>query len=166
MKRGFTLIESLIYIALFAILIIGIVLSAFALFESSDRNQTKAMLQEEKDFLTAKINWALSGVNAVSAPSANASGSTLDVTKYDNAHVKVYLSGTDIFFATSTLPVALGTPVTLNNTNVFLSNLVFIHTYAGGINPESIEGGFTITTKMSNGMSISQTASTTRYIRK
>ncbi len=59
MKRGFTLIETLIYIALFALLIGGGISSAFSLIASSDRIGTQAMLEEEGNFLLAKIGWAL-----------------------------------------------------------------------------------------------------------
>ena len=59
MKKGFTLIETLIYIALFALLIGGGVGSAYSLIASSDRITTGAMLEQEGNFLLAKIGWML-----------------------------------------------------------------------------------------------------------
>jgi Tfp pilus assembly protein PilE len=156
--RGFTLIETLVYLALFAIMIGGIVSAAYLLFETNDRNQTKAMLQEEKNFVVSKINWALNGVNPALSitPAANTSAATLVVTKYNGTTVTINPSGSTVTFN--------GTA--LNNSNVTISKLVFIHTYAGGTNPESIEAGFTITTRTPEGATISQIASTTSYIRK
>ena len=154
--KGFTLIETLVYLALFALIIGGMVVAAYALFESSDRNQTKAMLQEEKAYLMGKIEWALSDVKVVSVPTASASGPTLTLTKYDGTTVTVTSSGTKVLFNTTVL----------NNTNTTISNLVFIHTYGGTINPESLEVGFTITAKTPTGADISQRASTTIYFRK
>ncbi len=156
-KSGFTLIETIVYLALFAILITGIVSSAFALFETSGRNQSKAMLQEEKDFALGKINYALNGVQSpINTPAAGVSGSSLTATKYDGTVSTINLSGSVLMLNGSAL----------TNSNVTISKLVFIHTYAGGANPESVEAGFTIALKSANGATISQTASTTRYVRK
>lgn len=156
MRRGFTLIETIIYLALFSILMAGILSSVYILFESSDRNQSKATLQEEKEYLLGKINWALNGAQTISTPAANASGSFLSAIKYDTTATQVGISGTNMTF----------NGVTLNNSNVKVTNLTFIHTYAGGANPESLEAGFTLSIGTPNGMTISQIASTTRYIRK
>ncbi len=155
-QKGFTLIETLVYLALFSIIIGGLIAASYMLFETSDRNQTKAMMQEEENFLIAKINWALSGASSVSVPSANSSGSTLTVTKYDGTSFTINRSGTDL--------IMNFTP--LNNTNVAISKLVFIHTYAGGTNPESVEAGFTISAQTPTGGTIFETASTTSYVRK
>lgn len=160
-QRGFTLIETLVYLALFTLIIGGFVAAAYMLFETSDRNQTKAMMQEEANFLVGKLNWVMSGMQSVTtplivAPATTASDSTLIVTKYDGSAFTVFRSGADMQLNGETL----------NNSNVTISKLVFIHTYAGGANPESIEAGFTISAKTPTGSTISEIASTTRYIRK
>ncbi len=151
-QHGFTLIETLVYLALFALIIGGLVVAAYMLFETSDRNQTKAMMQEEENFLLGKINWTLSGASSVSVPVAH----SLLVTKYDGTIVTITASD-------GTMKLN-GTP--LNNSNVTVSNLVFIRTYAGGTNPESIEAGFTASARTPTGIIISEIASTTRYLRK
>lgn len=152
--RGFSLLETLVYLALFAILIGGFVVSAYSLFESNNRNAAKAMLEQEKIFVVGKLNWALSGAETVSTPVSGSSGSTLSLTKYDGTPVTVGLSSGAITVG--------GNQIT--NSNVTVSNLVFIH--VAGVNPESVEAGFTISTRTVDGKSVSQTASTTRYIRK
>ena len=158
--HGFTLIETIVYLALFSILMTGIISSVYLLFENSDRNQTKSMLQEEKGYLLGKINWAMAGMQIVVTPGANLSGTSLNVVKYYGTPVTISLSGTNMTFTTT------GPAQTLNNTNVKVTKLVFIHTYAGGTNPESVEAGFTISATSPNGATITQTASTTRYLRK
>ncbi len=155
-NRGFTFIETLVYLALFSIMIGGIVIAANSLFESSDRNQTKVMMQEEANYLLGKVNWALSGVASIDLPTANSSGSTLNLTKYDGTHIVISRYAGNLIF----------NGAVLNNSNVTIGNLVFIHTYAGGASPDSAEAGFTINSKMPNGMTISLIASTTRYLRK
>jgi len=154
--RGFTLIETLVYLALFTLIIGGFVASAYMLFQTSDRNQTKAMMQDEANFLIGKINLALSGARSVTkpliiAPATTASDSTLEVPGFT-----LFRSGDDMQLNGRAL----------NNTNVVISRLVFIRTYAGGTNPDSVEAGFTISATTPTGSTISQTASTTRYIRK
>jgi hypothetical protein len=157
-QKAFSLIETILYLALFALIISGIVVTMYDLYEVAGRNQSKAMLHEEKDFLSAKIGSTLASINPAKpiTPAANTSGASLSETSYDGS--------------TNTISVASGTMLlnaaTLNNINVTISNLVFIHTYSGGTNPESIEAGFTISEKAQNGMTISETASTTRYLRK
>lgn len=58
--RGFTFLETLIYISLFAVLMQGMFASLFAIAESSDRNETKAYLEEEGDFIADKISYEIS----------------------------------------------------------------------------------------------------------
>jgi energy-converting hydrogenase Eha subunit G len=57
---GFTVIETVIYIAIFTIFIGGAVVSAFNLIMSNDTNKTDAYMEEEGQFVLAKIEWMLS----------------------------------------------------------------------------------------------------------
>ncbi len=151
-KKGFTLIETLVYLALFALIIGGLAASAYMLFETSDRNQTKAMLQEEENFIMAKILRAFD--NAASA-SVSGGGSTLTVTRHDFTSGVIDLSGTN---------VRLDGEV-LNNSNVMVDDLSFVHS-GGGAAPESVEISLTVSARTPAGVSITQSAYTTRYIRK
>jgi prepilin-type N-terminal cleavage/methylation domain-containing protein len=156
--KGFTLIETLVYLALFAIIMGGIVSAAYSLFESGGRNQSKAMMQEEKNFLVAKINSALEGAKTISVPAANTSSSTLTVLRYDGSTASIgqtATSGAMWFTSSNNL---------ISNSNVKISKVTFIHRVPGGTNPEYIEAGLTITATIPQGMTISQTASTTRYL--
>ena len=53
--RGFTLIESLVYIVLFGIILSTAFVGSESLAESTDRTKTQARLQSEADFLSSKI---------------------------------------------------------------------------------------------------------------
>jgi prepilin-type N-terminal cleavage/methylation domain-containing protein len=57
--RGFTLLEVIIYLALFAILMAGFLTAAFTLIESSGKDTTASVVQAEGSYLLAKIHWAL-----------------------------------------------------------------------------------------------------------
>src|SRR4051812_3687096 len=94
--RGFTLIETLVYLALFTLIIGGFGSASYMLFETNDRNQTKAMLQEEKDFLIGKIEWELSGAKTVTAPASGIPGPRLMFFKSDGSFVVITSSSTDL----------------------------------------------------------------------
>ncbi len=158
--RAFTLIETIIYSAIFSILMTGIVSSVFMLFESLDRNQTKAMLQEEKEYLIGKINWAMSGMQDIVIPGANTAATTLQLVKYEGTSVSIALAGSAMTIATSS------SAVILNNSNVTVTNLLFIHKISSPNSVQSVEAGFTISSRTPAGSTITQTASTTRYVRK
>ena len=155
---GFTLLEVLLYLGLFAIVIGGLLTSTMMIFLGNDRTQTKIMVQEEMDFLLAKINATAIGAASISQPASGAEGSTLVVTK----------SGTPITFTLNAgsiqMQKGVGTPLTLNNSNITVSSLVFKHEGTGS-NPESATVVFTLAA-MTNGRVYAETASTTKYLRK
>jgi type II secretory pathway pseudopilin PulG len=165
-KRGFTLIETVTYLALFAILMGGGVVTAYAMFESAGRNQAKSILQDEGDFLIGKIEWALSGVQTISSPpldfAAPTQSSILQVARFDGSSLTLSVAGDalQIQNSSSTYP--------LNNSGVQVSNLIFTHRAANGngIDPESITASFTLSTRAENGMPLEQDFSTVKYLRR
>src|SRR3989338_3513166 len=77
---GFTLLEAVIYIALFAVIIGGVVGGAYQVIQSSTAAQGQALVYEEANFLLAKINWALlSGGKKICQPAAGNSSPDLDL---------------------------------------------------------------------------------------
>jgi prepilin-type N-terminal cleavage/methylation domain-containing protein len=165
-QKGFTLIETVVYIALFAILMGGAVAVAYTVFESAGHNQGKETMQQEGDFLIGKIEWALSSVQTITLPlldfATQTQSSILQVTKYDGSNVTVSLNGNNMQLQKD------ADIFSLNNSNVEVSNLIFTREAAsgGGINPESVSASFTLTTRTENGMLINQIFSTTKYLRK
>jgi hypothetical protein len=156
LRRGFTLIEALIYLALFTIILMGVVVAAYALFETNARNETAAMLQEEKEFLLAKVSHLLDTTDLVSLPLAGGSGAVLSVVPFGSGSL-VTVSG-----GGGNLEID---GVVLNNTNVTITGLSFDHVYAGGVNPQTVTMTFTISAKTSSGRDVSQEATLTRSIK-
>jgi prepilin-type N-terminal cleavage/methylation domain-containing protein len=78
--RGFTLIEVLLYIAIFGLLMAGTMRVAYALSSSEARDTARAMLQTEGDFILEKFSYAASHASAVSLPIAGKSGTQLSLT--------------------------------------------------------------------------------------
>jgi prepilin-type N-terminal cleavage/methylation domain-containing protein len=64
-SAGFTLIEMLVYLALFALIMTGAFVSAYQLIEHSARTQAQVERSEELGFLIRKITWALGSAVSV-----------------------------------------------------------------------------------------------------
>jgi len=160
---GFTLIETILYIALFAIVIGGGMVASYQIIQATDANYNHIIVQEEANFLFRKIDWALTGATSI----CSASGSNLAVTKISPtscstaANVLVFdLSGSDI-----RITRGVATPVILNSSSISVSNLLFVKTLGLNGRPDSVAISFTLTTTQS-GRPASQSFSMTRYLRK
>jgi len=70
-QLGFTLFETLIYIALFGFIMSGAIVSAYQIFEGTSQVQSIAQREIELNFLLRKINWAIDGATSVSTPSGD-----------------------------------------------------------------------------------------------
>lgn len=166
--KGFTLIETVIYIALLGMLMSGTVVGAYQIFESTGRDRTKTMLQEEGDFLIAKVAWALSGAETmhspvITAPPCSATSTSLSLTKRDSSVglLSFSHSGTNIFITQKEEPPAL-----LNNANIEIISLSFKRCSNGGINPESVETSIILGARTPNGSIVSRTFSSVNYLQR
>lgn len=181
-QSGFTLVETMIYVALFAIIMAGAIVSIYGIIGSSARNQTKAMAEEEGSFLLGKIDWVLTGVviqsgtSSISMPAAgagsSASGNTLSLKKSDDGSTLITVSiGLDAAGKNFEISRDGGAAETLNNSNIWITCPAagcFTHTASSGdgITEESVTADFTVNTQTSEGLSYSQEFSTIKYLRK
>jgi hypothetical protein len=161
MKRGFTLIETLIYLGLYAIVIGGMLASVRAMVESNARNETVAMVEEEGDYLTAKIDWTLSQAISVQAPLS--SGDMLSVTMLDGSSISISDEAAALCIRSGGAPAQV-----LSNSNVSIIGLTFIHALStsDGMDPESVSASFTMQATTSDGHAIRRDFSTLYYLRK
>jgi len=127
---GVTLIEVLVYLALFSVLIGGIIVSLYSLFMVSDRTGAMNMVQMEGDFLVAKIDALL-----LQADTVTISGGVLTVTKSSET-VSVFASSTDIFLQRSSALVRL------NNPDMLVENFVVSKSLSAG--KARIDGSFSL----------------------
>lgn len=157
-NQGFTLIETLIYLALFGILIGGAVVAVYSLLEGGGRTQTRTLIQEEGNFLISKISWALSGAESVAILTSD----KLSITKWSPYPSNPVVIGLDT--GNMTISKNGATPATvLNNTDLSVSNLNFVHNYSDG---ESVSFSFTLKGRTPNGVDISQDFSGEKFMRK
>lgn len=126
MAKGFTLIEALIYIALFSIIIGGALVVTYQIIEGNQQVSANVVIQEETNFLMRKIDWALSGASIITTPAVGASGAVLNVTK-EGIVLEFDESG-----GIMRLKTGAGSPIDLNSSNVTVENLLFTHSDPDG----------------------------------
>lgn len=151
-KSGFTLIETIIYIALFTLLVSSAFVTAYQLIQGTDILNKKSANQEEVNFVLRKINWVLNGVATINNPSSGYSNS-LTVTRYDSTVLDFRLNAGKIELKDG----VSGSFVPLTTDNVKVTTLQFQYVPAVGTSPAGIIASTTI-----NGF----VATTTKYLRK
>lgn len=128
-NQGFTLIETVIYIALFSILIGSVFVTTLQLIDSSGDLDKKNVTVEEGNFVMRKINWALTGAKNVSV-----SSDTLVITQYDSSQIRFCLDSGQIKIkhgGSALCSSASFTPLTTENVEV--SSLNFTTTTPAGM---------------------------------
>ena len=155
-KSGFTLIEVILYLAIFGILFSGAVVAAYSITESSGKNHTRAMMQEEGQFLLEKINWAVSNAQVATVPA----GGHLAVTVGAN-NLEFDQNGKDLILRRNSDP-----NVPLNNSIISIANLFFVDISASSNGMKGINYGFDLESKTANGATMVSTFESTAYLRK
>lgn len=173
---GFTLIETLLYIALFAVIIGGGMIAAYGIIEATNANTNQIILQEEANFLFRKIEWALTGSATIITPATATPTSNLVVDK-NIGGVLTRLTFTknvsDPVCPVNYLCLKRGLGASqlnanlnqLNSSSFFVSNISFTRTLAVNGRPDAMNAAFTLIT-VQNGRAASQDFSFTKYLRK
>lgn len=124
-QKGFTLIEIIIYIALFCILIGGTVSSLYNLSEGAERSGTNALISEEGTYLLNKLEWIISQADAIGVPAENSSSTTFaGITDAVNTGVSLTADRMHIHRGSITEP--------LSGNAVQASSLIFSRTTVNG----------------------------------
>ena len=150
MQKGFTLIEVIIYIALFSLLMGTAFVTAFQLIDGSGKLGVKNTVQEEGNFVMRKINWALTGAENFTIPFG---GDELTIERYTGPDVEIKLgSGADV-------GKILMDGIPLTTENVQVTSLQFTQV---GTNPVGVLTTIKIKTVNTNPLDFI----ITKYIRK
>lgn len=164
---GFTLIESLIYIALFTIVIGGGMVAVYNIIEATNANTNHVILQEEANFLFRKIDWALTGATSITIPSAGSlTSNKLEVVK-NSTSIAIETNLTNLNCPINYLCLKRDpfSPVQLNSSSLYISGLLFTRTLAANGKPDSIKTNFSLIT-VQNGRATGQDFTFTKYLRK
>jgi len=163
MTKGSTLIELIVYLALFSVIMGGAVISVYSMAETSGSNETKVMMLAEGLFLQAKIQWALSNVDVVYAPATSSTCTTeclLSIKKQnpDGRLVVLTHEGSNMVISHDG-----GEKKILNNSSTIVSSVSIINTDEGD-GKNSIVINFNLSMKDPRGAQISSSFSVVEYV--
>jgi type II secretory pathway pseudopilin PulG len=116
-KKGFTLIETIIYIGIIAIIISSFLMTSEQIIFSNNRTYRQIELTENQKFVIQKINWLLRNVDTINTPPPEASSTILSINKVNFADNPLVLSLADNVVYLNTTP--------LTNNSVIVTNLTF-----------------------------------------
>lgn len=143
MKRGFTLLETILYIGLFSLLLTSAITVMWQLVRSMDDNAKHGAVIEEGNFVMRKINWALTNATIITQPStATPTTTTLVVTGAGSVHpitIRFNVASSSVEMQENNSAFE---PLTTNN--VRAENLVFVYTAAVGAVPAGVAATLTI----------------------
>lgn len=141
MRKGFTLIETIIYVALFSVIISLVIGAVYHIIDSSANLQRSITADSEAHFLARKIEWALTGISAINLPVSGTTGASLSVDKVNYAQNPIVF---DLDSNNLRVKKGLASPVILNSANVTVSDLQFEHLAAGLYRPAAIKVNFKV----------------------
>ena len=148
-KDGFTLIEIIVYMALFSLVVGGFLIVTYGIIQGAGRVQSKIELNEEGEFLIRKFDWAVSGGSSVIT-----SATTLQVTKQS-----LPAAENPLVFSLNSGNLLLkrgGSTSTLNTADVTVATTSFSYNAASG----TVRMQFTL-----SNLSETQSFDVTRYLR-
>ncbi len=140
-KKGFTLVELLLYVGTASILLLATSLFFFVLLQSRVKNQTIAEVEQQGLQVMQSITQTVRNAEAITVPSAGSSTSslTLDVVTAASDPTVLHESSGVI-----RITEGIGSPVALTNSRVTASGLTFQNLSRTGT-PGTIRIQFTLT---------------------
>jgi prepilin-type N-terminal cleavage/methylation domain-containing protein len=134
--KGFTLIETIIYLALFSILFTGVLVSAYSFFRGAEILSRDIVRENEVAFVTRKIAVLLNSADTLIVPAVGTASSTLQFSTYDGLTHTFLIDSGKVLYATGT-----NARVPLNTERVVFSAFTATHTAPTGDVPRFIEYG-------------------------
>jgi prepilin-type N-terminal cleavage/methylation domain-containing protein len=80
--KGFTLIETMIYIALFAVLVSGVIIASMPIITGAQRMNDRIMIENEVALVAKTIPSLVPQARVITAPEAGTEGDILTLTTY------------------------------------------------------------------------------------
>ena len=153
---GLTLIETIIYLALFTIIIGGSLIAVYQILQASTQSQEYALIEEEGNFLMGKLVWAIDTADSVSQPTRNETGQRLEMS-ISPGPGPITFDGADGANLTMLGDI-------LNSDSIRVEDVTFTHTdVLDDGQPPRIDFSFKLTSKVTGN---SQTFSFTKYVRE
>lgn len=137
--RGFTLLETLIYLTLFTILFIGIIGSSVGFFTGAEQVSALVVKENESAFVVRKINTLLNSANAIVSPTSGNGGSILTFTTYAGDEYTITTTNGALTLKKNNNPASI-----LTAERVSFSNFSTKHTPQTGGLPRFFEYSFNV----------------------
>ena len=83
MKKGFTILELLLYIGILSVVIFSIAFFIQMMMSARLKSQTIAEVEQQGQQVMQKITQVIRNANSITAPTAGASGASLTIDVYD-----------------------------------------------------------------------------------
>lgn len=152
-SRGFTLIETILYVGLFGIMFTGIFLSIYPFFTGAEKLSNSIATESEIAFILSKIQFAITDTvtstqGQITIPAEGETSNTLSLSYNTNERYIFAEDATNAFctppLTCSMLTLAEGphTPLPLNSERVDIKNFTVTHVAPTGNIPRSIEVSF------------------------
>lgn len=122
LHKGFTLVETLVYVAIFVMFVGGITTFAVQLQSSRLRAQIMLEVNGQGNSIVRSIGQTIRNAQAINAPTAGTSASSLSVaTGNPVTNPTVFSQSGEVLYVTE----GAGSPIALSNNNVRLTHLTF-----------------------------------------
>ncbi len=146
-SAGFTLLETLLYSVIFAVILSFTVVSFYQIIRSHSQNQASITVQNEGNFFLQKIAWAFSGAQTINQFSASPGALSFSVNKYNSPDNPIVFA-----FSGGALNFSRGgeAPVPLSNNNVQIANIAGSYGPASGAIPAYISISFSVQSSSTN----------------
>jgi len=135
-KKGFTLIETIIYLGLFSVISSLSIAVLYQIIGSYNQHRDRVEVDTEANFMMQKIQWAVTGAQTINQPALNATGSALSVNKFNYPQNPIVL---DLGSRNLRISKGGGAPVFLGSGRVYLGQLVFEHLPAVQSAPDGVK---------------------------
>jgi hypothetical protein len=144
MMRGFTLIESIIYMALLAFIMTSVLTTVYLLMQGGASLEAKTATQDEGNFVMRKLDWVFGNMQDISAQPAYSN--SLVFGQYGGSTVNVRLNAgkIEMYESNSLNPY---TALTTDNVKVTYLGFVKFAGPPGGIEASTTINGITFTTR-------------------
>lgn len=140
-QRGISLIETIVYIAIFSIFVIGIAQFSTTLTTTRLRTQGVLEVNDQGSQIIKLITQTLRNGNSVNIPTIGSSGSNLSInTGVPATNPTVFSESGGVLYITE----GTDSPAALTNNKVVISNLAFSN-FSRANTPNIIKVSFTIT---------------------
>lgn len=159
MKKAFTIIELLIYTAIFSMVVVALISILVSMFRLQTTQTATAEVNQQGQYLAQQIQYDVSSARLVDM-TQDVATSTLVLRESTNAYnpTKITLSGGVLYFQQGTLGILQA----LNSSKVSVSNVSFtrhynISTSSAPFGTDSVSYSFTVSATSTNNQLYSQT---------